>query len=135
MVHRSADGIRHTVNAALLLDIVVAADREQRGLGVFLPLRLDDVADVDQLVLPGVERNDLGRVVLEQVGDEAAGHRRDDLLPQRRIGHDAVVDRVAAGLLVFGDDLLERDVLFLGGALGPPQGRGRGRCVGDVGTG
>ena len=39
------DGIRHTVNAALLLDIVVAADCEQRGLGVFLPLRLDDFAD------------------------------------------------------------------------------------------
>src|ERR1700738_2366720 len=67
MVHRSADGIGHTVNAALLLYIVVAADREQRGLGVFLPLRLDDVAEVDQLVLPGVERNDLGRGVLGQI--------------------------------------------------------------------
>src|ERR1700724_2377819 len=123
MVHRSADGIRYTVNATLLLDIVVAADREQRGLGVFLPLRLDDVADVDQLVVPGVQRNNLGRGVLEQIRDDAAGHRRDDLLPQRRIGHDAVVARVASGLLVFGDDLFERDALFLGGALAPPTGR------------
>ena len=135
MVHRSADGIRHTVIAALLLDVVVAVGREQRGLGVFLPLRLDDVAHVDQLVLPGVERNDLGRGVLEQVGDNAAGHRRDDLLAHRRIGDDAVVDRVAAGLLVIGNDLLERNILFLRETLNPPHRRGRRRCVGDVGTG
>jgi hypothetical protein len=118
---------------ALLLDIVVAADREQRGLGVFLLLRLDDVADVDQLVLPSVQRDDLSRVVLKQIRDEAAGHRRDDLLAQWRIGHDAVVDRVAAGLLVIGDDLFDRDVFLFGGALGPPHGRGRRRGVGDVG--
>ena len=116
---------------ALLLDIVVAADREQRGLGVFLLLRLDDVADVDQLVLPSVQRNDLSGVVLEQIRDEAAGHRRDDLLAQRRIGHDTVVDRIAADLLVIGDDLFDRDVLFFGGALGPPHGRGRRLGVGD----
>src|SRR5206468_1105491 len=119
MVHRSAYGIRDAVIAALLLDIVVAAGREQRRLGIFLPLRLDDVADVDQLVVPGVERNDLGRGVLEQVGDDAARHRRDDLLSHRRIGRDAVVDRVAAGLLVIGDDLFKRCILFLGEPLGP----------------
>src|SRR5438552_3881055 len=82
------DGIRHTVIAALLLDIVVATDREQRSLGELLPLRLDNVADIDQLVVPGVQRNDLGRSVLEDVGDDAAGHRRDDLLTHRRVGRD-----------------------------------------------
>jgi hypothetical protein len=85
--------------------------------------------------LPGVERNDLGRGVLEQVGDAAAGHRRDDLLAHRRIGDNAVVDRVAAGLLVVGNDLLERNILLLRETLNPPHGRGRDRCVGDVGTG
>jgi hypothetical protein len=133
MVHRSADGIGHTVNTALLLDIVIAADREQRGLGVFLPLRLDDLAHVHQLVLPGVERNDLGGGVLEQVGDDAADHRRDDLLAHRRIGDNAVVKRVAAGLLVIGNDHLERNILFLRETLNPPHGRGRGRRVGDIG--
>jgi len=133
MVHRSADGIRHTVIAASLLDIVVAVDREQRGLGVFLPLRLDDVAHVDQLVLPRVEGDNFGRGVLEQVGDDAAGHRRDDLLAHRRIGHDAVVDRVAARPFVIGDELFERDILFLGEPLGPPHRCGHRRRLGDVG--
>jgi hypothetical protein len=54
MVHRSTNGIRHTVIAALLLDVVVAVNREQRGIGVFLLLRLDDVADINQLVIPGI---------------------------------------------------------------------------------
>src|SRR6516225_2035185 len=68
MVHRSADGIRHTVIAALLLDMVVAVDREQRGLGVFLLLRLDDVTRVDQLVLPCIERNDSAGVFWNRSG-------------------------------------------------------------------
>ena len=36
-------------------------------------------------------------------------------------GNDAVVDRVAARLLVIGDDLLESDILLLGEALRPPH--------------
>ena len=81
MVHPRTDGIRHTVKTALLLDIVVAIGGEQRGLGVFLPLRLDDIAHIDQFVGPGIECNDFGRGVLEHIRDDAAGHRRDDLLP------------------------------------------------------
>src|SRR5271166_4381807 len=49
-----------------------------------------------------------------------------------RIGRDAVVDRVAARLLVIGDDLLERDILFFGEPLCPPYRRRRGRGVGDI---
>ena len=65
MVHRSADGIRHTVIAALLLDVVIAGGCEQRGLGILRFLRPDDVGHVDQLVLPGVKRDYLGRGVLK----------------------------------------------------------------------
>src|SRR5712691_6199741 len=126
MVGQRTDGVRHTVKAALFFDAVVAIDREQRGPGILRLLGLDDVADIDQLVAPGLQRNDFGRRVLVEVRDDAAGYRRDDLLAQRRIGRDAVVDRVAAGFLVFGDDLFERDILFLGEALDPPD-RGR-RC-------
>jgi hypothetical protein len=39
--------IRHPIIAALFGGAVVAISREQRGLGVFLPLRIDDVADVE----------------------------------------------------------------------------------------
>jgi hypothetical protein len=54
----------------LFCDVVVAVGIEQRGLGVLLLLCLDDVADIDQLVVPGVERSDLGRIVGEQIRDE-----------------------------------------------------------------
>ena len=92
----------------------------------------DDIAYIDQFVVPGEQRDDLEGVVLEQVRHGAAGHRRDDLLALWRIRDDAVVDRVAAGLLVVGDDLLERDVFFLGEALDPPDSRGRRLCAGDI---
>ena len=72
-----------------------------------------------------IQRNDFGRIVLEQVRDYAAGDRRDDLLTLRRERDNAVVDRVAAGLLVIGDDLLERFILLLDEALRPPHLRGR----------
>ena len=49
----------------------------------------------------------------KQIRDDAAGDRRDDLLAHRRVGNDAVIDLIAARLLVIGDDLLERDVFFL----------------------
>jgi hypothetical protein len=62
-------------------------------------LRIDDVGYVDQLVVPGEQRNDFAGVVLKQVRNLAAGHRRDDLLAQRGIRNDAVFERVAARLL------------------------------------
>ena len=135
MVRQHRRRIGHAVKAALFLDAVVAIDREQRGFGVFLSLRLDNVADVDQLAVPGLQGNQLGRGALVQIRHDAARHRRDDLLAQRRIGDDAVVDGVAAGLLVIGDELAKRHILLLDEALGPPHGRGGRRGVGDVGPG
>jgi hypothetical protein len=93
-------------------------------------LGFDNIGQIDQLVVPGVQRNDLERVVGEHVGDDAALHRRDDLLAQRRKGRNGHVDRIAARLLVIGNDLLDCDVLFFGEALGPPYRCGcrRGIC-------
>ena len=88
-----------------------------------LPLRLDDIAHIDELVVPSVQRSDLWRSVLEQVGDLAGGHSRHDLLPQRRIRGDGRLDLIAARLLVIGNELLERDILFMGEALDPPNRR------------
>ena len=45
MVRQTRRPYKARRKAALLLDVVVAVGREQRGLGVFLLLRLDDVAD------------------------------------------------------------------------------------------
>ena len=97
-------------------------------------MRRHDVAHVDQLVVPSVERDALARVVREQVRDDAALHRRDDLLALRRERRDAEVDLVAARLLVICDDLFEPHILFLDEALRPPNFRGRRRRVGDIGA-
>src|SRR5436305_705086 len=132
MVGKYIDRIGYAVNAAFLLDIVVAPDREQRGLGVLLPLRLYDVGKDDQHVVPGVEGNDLGRVDLKQIRHGAACHRRDDPLAHRRRGEDCVLDRVAARLLVIPDDLLERNILLVRETLRPPHVDGRGCGVSDV---
>jgi hypothetical protein len=70
-------------------------------------LGFDNIGQIDQLVVPGVQRNDLERVVGEHVGDDAALHRRDDLLAQRRKGRNGHVDRIAARLLIIGNNLLD----------------------------
>ena len=134
MVGKHIDRIGDAVNAAFLLDIVVAAHREQRGLGVCLTLRRHDVGQVDQHAVPGVEGNDLGRVVLKHIRDNAAGHCRGDPLAQRRRREDRVFDRVAARLLVIRDDLLERNILLVRETLRPQHINDRGRGVGDVGA-
>jgi hypothetical protein len=97
-------------------------------------LRVHDIGHIDELVLPREERNDLSRVVGEQIRDDAALHRGDDLLALRGERHDLQVDRVAASLLVIGDDLFDRHILFLREALRPPHLRGRGRRIGDIGA-
>ena len=99
-------------------------------------MRVDDVADLDHFVVPGVLRNDDLRrnVVRYEVRDIAAGDRRNDLLHQRGEGDQAVVDRVAARLLVFVDDPLERGIFLGHETLGPPDGRGLGRSIGDKGA-
>ena len=132
MVRLVGDCIRHTIKAALLLDAVVAIDGEQGGPSILRFLCLDHVRHIDQPVLPGIERNNLGGSVLEQIGDDAARHRRDDLLAHRRIGNDAEVDRVAARLLVIGDDLFECDILLLREALHPPHSRSGRRRICEV---
>ena len=99
-------------------------------------LGFDDVGDFDNLVVPGILRNDdlVVDVVGDQIGDIAAGDRRDDLLHQRRKRDEAVVDRVAARLLVIGDDFAKRRILLGDKALGPPHRRGAGGGIGDIGS-
>src|SRR5215831_3951341 len=46
VVEKHIDRIGYAVKAAFLLNVVVAADRQQRGIGVFLPLGLDDIGYV-----------------------------------------------------------------------------------------
>ena len=127
--------IGHGVIATPFLDAVVAECSEQCRFGVLRFLRLDDVADVDQLVVPGIQREDFHWVVREQVGDNPAGQGRDDLLAVWREGHEGIVDRIAAGLLVLLDNGFERHVLFFGETLDPPYRRGFRRSVRDIGAG
>jgi hypothetical protein len=54
----------------------------------------------------------LDDVVESDAGDTPALYRRDLLLPQRRVRDEAVVDLVAARLLVIGDQRAEGDVLL-----------------------
>ena len=55
--------------------MVIAIGREECGLGVLFLLRCPDVADVDKLVVPGVERNDFERIVLGVASGYRAGLR------------------------------------------------------------
>src|SRR5215831_20261615 len=66
MVRPHGASIGYRIIAAPFLDAVVAVAAEQRGLGVFRFLRLDDIGGVDQLVVPGIERENFDRVVREQ---------------------------------------------------------------------
>ena len=131
--HRHA--VRDHVIAALFRDVVVGVAGLQRRRHEQRFLRLDDVGEVDQLVLPGAQHAKEVVAEIDDVGHDAARHRGDLLLPHRGKRHDAVVDLVAARLLVIGDHLLEGDILFLGEALHPPHRRGRRRGVGDIGAG
>ena len=128
--HRAGKG--HGVIATPFLDAVVTKGGEQRRFGVLRFLRLDDVAHIDQLAVPGKQGDDFGGRVLEQVRHDAAGHCRNDLLAHRRIRRDAVIDLVAARLLIVGDDLLEGDVFLLGKALDPPRFGGFGGGMSDI---
>src|SRR6195256_5418044 len=113
---------------------IVAIGIEQRGLGQQRLLGLDDIAYVDQLVFPGVERGNLAWVIHHHIRDDAGMHRRDDFLPLWGKGRDAQIDRVAARLLVIGKGLLDSDVLVLHEALRPPHLGGFRRRVGEIGT-
>src|SRR6516165_10774288 len=91
------------------------------------------VAEVHKLIFPGVRWNDSRArgLVRNHIRNIAAGESRDDLLLQRRKRDQAVIDRVAALLLILGDHRPERSVLFRDVALGPPNGGGLGRGVGE----
>src|SRR4051794_2963310 len=65
VVYPSALIIRYQIAAALFFHIVVTVGRRQRGRCELLPLGVNYVADIDQLVVPRVKRADLGWVVLE----------------------------------------------------------------------
>src|SRR6516225_816166 len=96
---------------------------------------LNYIAEVHQLIFPGVRRNDSRArgFMRNHIRNIAAGEPRDDLLQQRRKRDQAVIDGVTALLLILGDHRPERNVLFRDKALGPPYGHGRGRSVGDEG--
>ena len=95
-------------------------------------LWLDHVADVEELVVPDVERGKPEVGDLHDIRNDAAGDRRHLLLSQRRVRHDREVDRVAARLFVIGDRRFERDVLLRREALVPPHLGGSGNRVGDI---
>ena len=122
----------HAVECALLGRVVVAVGGAQRRVDVLRFLGLDDVADVDELVGPCVQRQKGEIGVFHDVRDDAAGYGRDFLLAQRRERNDAVLDLIAAGFLVVGHQLFEGDILFLSETLGPPDLCGRRRRVGDM---
>src|SRR5262249_48779323 len=130
-----AGHVRGQVEAALFGDVVVVLRREQRGRMVVGFLRLHDVGRVGEPVVPGILRNDrVGSGGMgEQVRHVAAGERRDDLLHQGPERNDAEVDDVAARLLVGGDHAFQGVVLLPDEALAPPDVRGLGRGVGNVG--
>ncbi len=137
-VHRRHGGlVGREVEGPPLFHVVVVLRGEQGRRVIVGPLRLDDVGHVDRAVDPGVLRQHpgLGAIIGYQVGDVAAGQRRDHLLGQRTEGNDGVVEPVAARLLVVRDDPLEGAVLLLDEALRPPQDRGLRLGIGNIGAG
>src|SRR5205814_6621825 len=106
MVRQAARRHGHAIIAALLFSLVVAIAVEQRGVDELALLQLDNIVDIDQFVVPGIERDDLARVVGKEIRDGTGLHRCHDLLPLWRKGRDAELDLVAACLFVIGDDFL-----------------------------
>src|SRR5271170_5906754 len=105
---------------------------KKSDLAVFRFLSFYNVTDIYELVLPGVQRGKHIIGILHQLRNDAAGDRRDFLLTQRNKRDNAEVDRVAAGLLVIGDELVQRHVLARNKALGEPRRCGGGLRVGDM---
>ena len=132
MVRQAARRHGHAIVAALLFSLVVAIAVEQRGVDELALLQLDNIVDIDQFVVPGIERDDLARVVGKEIRDGTGLHRCHDLLPLWREGRDAELDLVAARLFVIGDDFFDRGIFLRNETLRPPHfGRCR-RSVGDI---
>src|SRR5215471_14300402 len=97
----------HYVLAALFRVVVIEIAGIYRDRGESLFLSIDDVADVDELVVPGIQRSKMAVGDLHDVWDDAAGDRGNLLLAERREGNDAQIDLVAARLLIVSDQPLE----------------------------
>src|SRR6516225_1221138 len=93
---------------------------KQNNLVILRFLGFDNVADIEELVVPGVQRVNEKSWSSIRSGTTPARDRRDFFLTQRHERDDAEVDRVAAGLLVIRDELAQRHVLALNKALAKP---------------
>ena len=133
MKRPTGDPQRHHCIAALFCDAVVKKTGVDRDRGKIFFLSFDDVADIEELVVPRVQRGKLEIRGVHNIGDDAALDRCDRLLAHRCERDDAEVDFVAARLLVVGNHLLERGVLLFGEALNPPNFGSRSSRVGDIG--
>src|SRR6516162_4816732 len=78
---------------------------KQNNLVILRFLGFDNVADIEELVVPGVQRVNEKSWSSIRSGTTPARDRRDFFLTQRHERDDAEVDRVAAGLLVIRDEL------------------------------
>src|SRR6516164_6183835 len=96
-------------------------------------MRFDHVADIEELVVPDIQPGEPQVENLHDVRHDATGHRRDRLLAHRRERDQALVDLIAASLLVIGDHRAKGGVLLGNEALVPPHLGRRGRRVGDMG--
>jgi hypothetical protein len=84
-------------------------------------LHLNNVGNVEKLVIPCILGKDRRRsVVKDQVRDITTGQRRDHFLIQSLERQDAVVEFVAAGLLVVRRGLTKRYVFGRNKALANP---------------
>ncbi len=93
---------------------------------------LDHVAEINKLVVPGIQGSKREVGDLHQIRDDAARDGRDFLLAQRRVGNEAVVDFVATRLFVTGGHAAKSGIFLGDEALGKPYLHSGGRRFGDV---
>ena len=86
--------VRDHVIAALFRYVVVGVHGLQRRRREQRFLRLDDVGQVDELVVPGAQHSKEIVADIDDVGHDAARDRGDLLLPHRGKRHDAVARSV-----------------------------------------
>src|SRR5215469_11914857 len=124
----------HGVERTFFSFTVVAAIRNQCGFDEVRFLRLYDVADIDQLILPRHRGDELEVGVFYHVGHVAAGNRGNRFLPKWSERDDAVVDGIAARLLIGLDQLLKGVILVGDKSLRPTNSSGLGSSICDIRT-